>query len=41
VIEGGRLAELGTHSQLLAAGRLYSRLYALQHPAADPGQEVA
>jgi ATP-binding cassette subfamily B protein len=41
VIDGGRVAELGTHPQLLAAGGLYSRLNALQHPVAEPGREVA
>jgi ABC-type multidrug transport system fused ATPase/permease subunit len=41
VIDGGRVAELGTHPQLLAAGGLYSRLNALQHPVAEQGREVA
>jgi ATP-binding cassette, subfamily B, bacterial MsbA len=30
VIDQGRLAELGTHAELLAAGGLYARLYSLQ-----------
>jgi subfamily B ATP-binding cassette protein MsbA len=30
VIDGGRVAEQGTHKELLAAGGLYSRLYELQ-----------
>jgi ATP-binding cassette, subfamily B, bacterial len=30
VIEGGRLAEAGSHDELLASGGLYARLYALQ-----------
>ncbi len=30
VLDGGRLVELGSHTQLLAAGGLYARLHALQ-----------
>ena len=30
VIERGRVAEAGTHAQLLGAGGAYARLYALQ-----------
>jgi subfamily B ATP-binding cassette protein MsbA len=29
-LEGGRLMEEGTHSELLAAGGLYARLHAMQ-----------
>jgi subfamily B ATP-binding cassette protein MsbA len=30
VLSGGRLAELGTHDELLAAGGTYARLHSLQ-----------
>jgi subfamily B ATP-binding cassette protein MsbA len=30
VMEQGRLAERGTHAELLAAGGLYAKLHALQ-----------
>ncbi len=30
VLEGGRIAESGTHAQLLALGGLYAQLHALQ-----------
>jgi ABC-type multidrug transport system fused ATPase/permease subunit len=36
VIEAGRVAEVGTHDDLLASGGLYARLYALQEH--DPVQ---
>ena len=35
VIENGRLAESGTHRELLAIGGLYSRLYDIQYAQAD------
>jgi ATP-binding cassette subfamily B protein len=40
VVDGGRLVELGTHAELVAAGGLYSRMHAtwmshLQDPAAN------
>ena len=37
VIEDGRIAECGTHEELLAAGGLYARLHALQTEAAPAG----
>jgi ABC-type multidrug transport system fused ATPase/permease subunit len=36
VIEDGRVAQVGTHEELLASGGLYARLYALQER--DPVQ---
>jgi ATP-binding cassette, subfamily B, bacterial len=38
VIADGRLVELGTHPQLLAAGGLYSRFHAYQFPEAQAGR---
>ncbi len=35
VLEGGRLVEMGTHSQLLAQGGSYKKLYDLQFAQAD------
>lgn len=35
VIENGRLAESGTHRELLAAGGIYARLYDLQYSGED------
>jgi ABC-type multidrug transport system fused ATPase/permease subunit len=36
VIDDGKVAEVGTHEELLASGGLYARLYALQER--DPVQ---
>jgi subfamily B ATP-binding cassette protein MsbA len=40
VIDGGRVAEQGTHQELLARGGLYSRLYELQFKREDEEREV-
>jgi ABC-type multidrug transport system fused ATPase/permease subunit len=36
VLDGGRVAEEGTHDALIAAGGLYARLHALQVRDARP-----
>lgn len=36
VLERGRVAETGTHDQLVASGGIYKRLYELQYLEADP-----
>jgi ABC-type multidrug transport system fused ATPase/permease subunit len=36
VIDDGRIAEVGTHDDLIASGGLYARLYALQEQGRDP-----
>ena len=33
VVEGGRISEQGTHDELVAAGRTYADLFALQAAA--------
>ena len=38
VIEAGRVVETGTHAQLLQAGGVYQRLYAMQFAEDDPVQ---
>jgi subfamily B ATP-binding cassette protein MsbA len=40
VVEGGRIAESGSHGELLALGGRYARLYALQF-AAEPGADLS
>ena len=37
VLDGGRVAERGTHAELLARGGAYARLWALQHSATGAG----
>jgi ABC-type multidrug transport system fused ATPase/permease subunit len=36
VLEDGRVAEEGTHDELVSSGGLYARLYALQEQGCDP-----
>jgi ABC-type multidrug transport system fused ATPase/permease subunit len=36
VIEDGKVAESGTHEELVASGGLYARLYALQQQSRSP-----
>jgi ATP-binding cassette subfamily B protein len=40
VVDGGRIVESGTHSELLAAGGLYSELYATQFATQAPFDHV-
>ncbi|WP_415852712.1 ATP-binding cassette domain-containing protein, partial [Streptomyces albus] len=39
VLDGGRLVEQGTHTELLAAGGRYARMWAAHRPAGAPGAE--
>ncbi len=41
VIEAGRVAEQGSHDELVAAGGLYARLHALQFAEAAPAPDTA
>jgi ATP-binding cassette subfamily B protein len=40
VVDGGRIVESGTHSELLAAGGLYSELYTTQFATQAPFDHV-
>jgi ABC-type multidrug transport system fused ATPase/permease subunit len=40
VLADGRVAEVGTHTQLLALGARYARLYRLHHPVSAPGPDA-
>ena len=40
VMEAGRIAERGSHAQLLAAGGRYARMWALQQHGGEPGGEA-
>ncbi len=35
VLEGGRIAEIGSHDQLMLQGGLYARLYSMQFRVND------
>ncbi|HVW35556.1 MAG TPA: ABC transporter ATP-binding protein [Acidimicrobiia bacterium] len=41
LLERGRVAEAGTHAELLAAGRRYAELWAASEAAADPRPDAA
>jgi ATP-binding cassette subfamily B protein len=41
VLDGGRVAERGTHAQLLAAGGLYASLYREQLAAETLAEDAA
>ncbi len=41
VLDGGRLAEAGSHAELLARGGLYARLYRLQYQPQEHGAAAA
>jgi subfamily B ATP-binding cassette protein MsbA len=41
VLDGGRIAEIGNHAELLAHGGIYARLYQLQFAIAGDGANSA
>jgi ABC-type multidrug transport system fused ATPase/permease subunit len=41
VLDRGRIAEIGTHHQLLERGGIYDKLHRIQFASGEPGQIVS